>query len=80
MSFRLRSVFAAEVQQQLPDYCVALDSTANRRAGFASKAEDCSREIKDLPRFAQAPTEAPRQASDMARAQAAALAQAHWKL
>ena len=44
--------------------------------GFASKAWDCSQEIKDLPRFAQTGATA----SAMAAAQAAALAHAHWKL
>jgi hypothetical protein len=66
-------------QQQVPDCCISsvteVDACESTR-GFASKAENCSREIKDLPRFAQAGTEA----CAMAWAQAAALAQAHWKL
>ena len=67
------------VQQQVPDYCVTQFNQmtcSESTRGFASKAEDCSREIKDLPRFAQAVAEAAAKAS----AQAAALAQAHWKL
>jgi len=53
----LRSVFAAKFQQQVPDYCfswIFFEKCSESTRGFASKAEDCSGEIKGLPRFCQA--------------------------
>jgi hypothetical protein len=75
----LRSVFAAGVSSRFritASLQSSSRSAANRRAGVASKAEDCSQEINDLPRFAQPGVAA----AAIAAAQAAALAQAHWKL